>query len=420
MSAENSPPPTSKTPSRPELRSLRRTRLRRWPASIATFFARETGSGALLLAAAVIALGWANSPWRSTYEQLFGAPVGVRVGGFAFVRDLRFWIDDGLMAVFFFTVGLEIKRELQGGELGTIRRAALPALAALGGMLVPGAIYLALNAGTAAARGWGIPMATDIAFAVGVLALLGRRVSPALRITLLALAVIDDLGAVAVIALFFSSGLGLSGLAVAGLGLAAIQAMKLLGARAPWAYVPPAILTWAGAYAGGVHPALAGVAVGLMTPAPPLERLEHALAPWVNLGIMPLFALANAGVGLAAIELRETGRVFLGVALGLVLGKPIGVVGLGWIAVRLRLARLPDGTSWSGMLVLGVIAGTGFTMSLFMTSLALSPGSALATARLGILAASAVAALAGLIAGRLLLPRPAQPIDFESTRETAR
>ena len=378
----------------------------------------ETASSALLLAAAALALVWANSPWRATYEALFGTPIGVRAGRLAFERDLRFWINDGLMAIFFFSVGLEIKRELRGGQLGTVRRAALPVLAALGGMVVPAALYLAINAGTSAARGWGIPMATDVAFAVGVLALLGRRVPPALRLTLLALAIIDDLGAVLVIAFVFSSGLGLPALAVGGCGLVAIQVLKRLGARSPWAYLPPAIVTWAGAYVGGVHPALAGVAVGLMTPAEPLGRLEPALQPAVNLVIMPIFALANAGVALGAIDLHtgDGARLFLGVTLGLVLGKPIGIFGLAWLAVRLRLARLPDGTSWSGVLVLGVIAGTGFTMSLFMSALALDPGPSLATARLAILAASGVAALAGIAVGRLTLP--AQRIGFASARDT--
>ena len=378
----------------------------------------ETASSALLLAAAALALVWANSPWRATYEALFGAPIGVRAGRLAFERDLRFWINDGLMAIFFFSVGLEIKRELRGGQLGTVRRAALPVLAALGGMVVPAALYLAINAGTSAARGWGIPMATDVAFAVGVLALLGRRVPPPLRLTLLALAIIDDLGAVLVIAFVFSSGLGLPALAVGGCGLVAIQVLKRLGARSPWAYLPPAIVTWAGAYVGGVHPALAGVAVGLMTPAGPLGRLEPALQPAVNLVIMPIFALANAGVALGAIDLHtgDGARLFLGVTLGLVLGKPIGIFGLAWLAVRLRLARLPDGTSWSGVLVVGVIAGTGFTMSLFMSALALDPGPSLATARLAILAASGVAALAGIAVGRLTLP--AQRIGFASARDT--
>jgi NhaA family Na+:H+ antiporter len=381
------------------------------------FLAKETASSALLLAAAAIALVWANSPWRATYEALFHAPIGVRAGGLAFEHDLRFWIDDGLMAVFFFTVGLEIKRELHGGQLGTIRRAALPALAALGGMLVPAALYLAVNAGATTARGWGIPMATDIAFAVGVLALLGRRVPPALRLTLLALAVIDDLGAVVVIAVVFSSGLGLGGLGLAALGLLAIAAMKRWGVRSPWAYLPPAVTVWIGAQAGGVHPTLAGVALGLMTPArsrsgdgpgreSPLERLEHAFQPWVANGIMPLFALANAGVSLGDVTLDgEAGRVFTGVSLGLLLGKPIGVVGLSWIAVRLRAAHLPDGVSWPDMLVLGLIAGTGFTMSLFMTAMALPPGNATSAARLAILAASTVAGIAGVVVGRLVSKR---------------
>lgn len=381
------------------------------------FFSRETTSGALLLAAAAMALVWANSPWSATYEALFGTPAGVRVGSAVFERDLRFWINDGLMAIFFFTVGLEIKRELSGGQLGTIRRAALPALAALGGMIVPATFYLAINAGTPAARGWGIPMATDIAFAVGVLALIGQRVPPALRLTLLALAVIDDLGAVVVIAVVFSSGFGAAGLTIVASGLIAIQTMKSLRVRSPWAYLPPALATWAGAHAMGVHPTLAGVAIGLMTPirsgpgdAPdrdsPLERLEHALQPWVSFGIMPLFALANAGVALGGLTLGGTpGRVFAGVALGLMLGKPIGVIGFSWIAVRLRAAHLPPGVSWLDMLVLGLIAGTGFTMSLFMTALALPSGPATEAARLAILAASAIAGIAGIAVGRLGLKR---------------
>jgi NhaA family Na+:H+ antiporter len=375
---------------------------------------RETLSSALLLAAAAIALVWANSPWRATYEALFSQPLGVRASGLIFERDLRFWINDGLMAIFFFTVGLEIKRELDGGQLGSVRRAALPAMAALGGMIVPAGIYLAINAGTPEARGWGIPMATDIAFAVGVLALLGRRASPALRLTLLTLAVIDDLGAVVVIALVFSTGIALSGLAIAALGLGAIEAMKRLQVRSPWAYLPAALVTWSGACASGVHPTLAGVAIGLLTPArpardreAPLERLEHAFQPWVSFGIMPLFALANAGVSLGDARLTgPTGRVFAGVALGLVLGKPLGVIVFSWLAVRARAAHLPQGISWRDMLVLGLVAGTGFTMSLFMTALALAPGSATSAARLAILAASAVAGIAGVVVGRLVAKRP--------------
>jgi NhaA family Na+:H+ antiporter len=404
------------------------------PSALKVLLSGEASSGVLLVVAAAVALAWASSPWGATYEQVFGTPIGVRLGGFTFARDLRFWLDDGLMAVFFFTVGLEIKRELRGGQLGTVRRAALPALAALGGMVVPAAIYVALNAGTSAGGGWGIPMATDIAFAVGMLALLGKRVSPALRITLLALAVLDDLGAVAVIAVFFSSGIGVTGLAVAAAGLASIFALQRLRVRSPWAYVPSALITWAGAYAAGVHPTLAGVALGLMTPvrargpghepaepAATIERVERTLHPVVAFGIVPLFALANAGVALGGID-RDAGagRVFAGVALGLALGKPIGVVAFSWLAVRLRAARLPAGTSWAGMLVLGLVAGTGFTMSLFMITLALDPGPATEMARLAVLAASAVAALAGLLVGRLVLPLPRQEIVRDSALETTR
>ena len=384
---------------------------------------RPPPSGIPLLIAAAVAIVWANSPWRSLYERILSAPVGMRIGGLSFERDLHFWINDGLMVVFFFAVALEIKHELRSGELGTIRRAALPALAALGGMAVPAAIYFLLNAHAPAARGWGIPMATDIAFAVSALTLLGQRVTPALRITLLALAVIDDLGAILVIALFYSSGIGLTGLAVAALGVGLILGMRKAGFRSPWAYVPAALLIWAGACAGGVHPTLAGVAVGLLTPAggaaeepegddaregqAPAEWLQRALERWVAFGIMPIFALANAGVSLGQIHFGgEPKRVFLGVVLGLLLGKPIGVLGFSWLAVRLRAARLPDGVAWPGMLVLGLLAGTGFTMSLFMSGLALPPGPLTEMAKAGILAASALAVLIGLLAGRLWLRQP--------------
>jgi NhaA family Na+:H+ antiporter len=343
------------------------------------------------------------------------------LGGLSFERDLHFWINDGLMVVFFFVVGLEIRRELHGGELSDIRRAALPVFAALGGMVVPAGIFTLLNLGTPAARGWGVPMATDIAFAVGVLALLGKRVPPALRVLLLALAVIDDLGAILVIALFYSSGLSPIGLFVAVAGIALIVLMKRLGVRSPWAYVPGAVVTWAGVYATGVHPTIAGVVIGLLTPVrpwlgsetvSPVERLQHALHRWVAFGIMPVFAVANAGVTLGGVHLDEAGRgVLAGVSLGLVLGKPIGVMLFAWVAVRLRLAALPVGISLSGVLVVGLVAGIGFTMALFIAGLAFSEGPLVEVAKLGILVASTVAAIVGAFAGRAILGRVPQSPD---------
>jgi NhaA family Na+:H+ antiporter len=238
------------------------------------FLSVEASSGVLLLAAAVVALVWANSPWQDTYQALWHRPLGFRIGSLSFEHDLRFWVNDGLMAVFFFVIGLEIRREIHDGELSDARRAALPLVAALGGMLVPALLYLALAQGSPAIHGWGVPMATDIAFAVGVLALLGRRVQPALRMLLLTLAVVDDIGAIVVIAVFYTSGIGAGGLALAGAGVAAILFMQKLGVRAPILYVPPALVVWAGAAVSGVHPTLAGVVVGAADARPGLVRRQ--------------------------------------------------------------------------------------------------------------------------------------------------
>ena len=424
----------------------------RWLLSpVERFLQIEAASGILLLLAAVLAMVWANSPWHASYQALWHTPFGLRLGTLSFERDLHFWINDGLMAVFFFVVGLEIRREIHSGELSELRRAALPCFAALGGMIAPAFIYLAFNDGGPGTRGWGVPMATDIAFAVGVLALLGKRVRPALRILLLALAVIDDLGAILVIALFYSSGINLDGVALALAGMLMVLLLQKLGVRAVASYVPPAVIIWSGAYMSGIHPTLAGVAIGLLTPVrawlgptefvahataaadavkdggqisdhrslmskmsgvdlarreavSPVERLEHGLHPWVAYLIMPLFALANAGVPLGAARLDAAGQsVLLGVALGLMLGKPLGVLGLSWLAVRLKVAALPAGVVWSEVLVVGLVAGIGFTMALFIASLAFPPGPLAEVAKLGILCASAAAGLLGLAAGRLLL-----------------
>jgi NhaA family Na+:H+ antiporter len=416
------------------------------------FLSVEASSGILLLLAAAVALIWANSPWHAGYEALWHTPLGLRVGGFTFERDLHFLINDGLMVVFFFVVGLEIRREIDCGELSELRRAALPAFAALGGMIVPACVFLTFNGGTPAAVGWGVPVATDIAFAVGVLAVLGKRVRPALRILLLALAVIDDLGAIIVIALFYSSGFKAVGVAMLAAGLALLLGMQKLGIRSSLAYVLPGLVIWAGIYATGVHPALAGVIVGLLTPVrawlgprafvdqakaaafavgsqagqdahhrvrtkladlevasretfSPVERLQHALHPWVAFLIMPIFALANSGVPIGGARLDQEGqRVLAGVVLGLVIGKPVGVLGLAWVTVRLKLASLPAGVAWREVLVVGLVAGIGFTMALFIAGLAFPAGALIEVAKLGILCASALAALTGLGWGRLLLP----------------
>jgi len=419
-------------------------------APVERFLAIEASSGVVLLVVAAVALAWANSPLRHLYSSLWHTPLGLRLGPLAFERDLHFWINDGLMTVFFFVVGLEIRREIHRGELSELRRATLPLAAALGGMLTPALIFLALNHGRPSSAGWGVPMATDIAFAVGVLALLGTRVAPALRILLLALAVIDDVGAILVIAIFYAADVSMSGVLVAAAGIAAIIAMQKLGVRLPSAYVAPAVVVWAGVHRAGVHPTLAGVLVGLMTPVrawygagrflevaesnvmalratghlevhailphldavdaaqreavAPVERLQHRLHGWVAFLIMPLFALANAGVPLGEATFEGDGlRVFLGVTIGLVLGKVVGVVAFSWLARRLGLTALPTGVGWKQITVVGMCAGIGFTMALFIAQLAFPPGPLLETAKLAILCASGIAGVASFIVGRRTL-----------------
>jgi NhaA family Na+:H+ antiporter len=418
------------------------------------FLRIEAASGIVLLLAAAVALAWANSPWAASYARLWSASVGVRVGDFTFERSLEWFVNDALMVVFFFVVGMEIRREIHHGELSEWRRAVIPVAAALGGMLAPALLYL-LAAGAPATRaGWGVPMATDIAFAVGILTLLGKRVPPALRVLLLALAVIDDLGAIVVIALFYSSGVALDGLFVAAAGLGGIYVMQRLGVRSKLAYVAPAFVAWAGIYAAGVHPTIAGVIVGFLTPVrawlgpegfagglqeeldrlnalgpspassheleqslrrvdaasreavSPSESLVAALHPWVAFGIMPLFALANAGVSISGLELDAASwSVASGVALGLVVGKPVGVLVAIWLVVRFRVGTLPAALRSSHLIVLGVVAGVGFTMSLFIAQLAFhGDGAHLAAAKLGVLTASGAVAVLALLLGRALLP----------------
>lgn len=367
-------------------------------------------SGLVVLAAGIVALAWANSPWADSYTRIWETPLEVGAGSGHISVSLHFVVNDVLMAIFFFAVGLEIRREIHDGELRTLRRAALPVIAALGGMVAPALIYLAI-AGGLEPRGWGVPVATDIAFAVGVLALLGKRVPASLRIFLLALAIIDDIGAIIVIAIAYSQGVDMHGIALALAGIAGIIALQRFGVRTSAVYVAPAALTWIGIYDAGIHPTIAGVIVGLLTPAvawegredaAPVDKIHTALSPWVTFFIMPVFALANAGVTVGGISLDEP-AVALGVMLGLLIGKPIGVITACAAAVKLRIAHLPDGLAWRGIVLVGVLAGIGFTMALFIAELAFAARPELHGAvKLSVLASSATAAVIALLVGRSL------------------
>ena len=443
-------------------------------------FARtESASGLVLLAATAIALGWANSPWAESYHHLWELPVGGVLGGASFQTTLHHLINDGLMAVFFFVVGLEIKREMLAGELASVRTAALPMIGALGGMVVPAAIYAAINVGGPGAAGWGVPMATDIAFALGVLALLGDRVPIGLKVFLAALAIVDDIGAVLVIALFYSSGIAWGALAAAAALLLFAAALNRGGARRPWTYGAVGLALWATVLVSGIHATVAGVLLAFAIPVrtrvneqqfltrtrralddfdaaaavtasdpattvlsnaghhtaleeietlcehaqPTLIRLEHALHGIVSFGIMPVFALANAGVTLDATALRDAvlSPVTLGAAAGLLIGKPLGIVGFSWLGVRFGIAALPRGSTWLALAGVGVLGGIGFTMALFIAGLAFPPGSAGSTvldaAKLGILAASAVAGVVGSLVLRRALLRVRAPGGKESGAE---
>ncbi|MGN6110218.1 MAG: Na+/H+ antiporter NhaA [Kofleriaceae bacterium] len=404
----------------------------------------EAAGGLILLATTALALIWANSAWSGSYEALWHTEIGFSIGEHAFSRPLHFWINDGLMTIFFFVVGLEIRREIYEGELAGLRRAALPLAAALGGMLFPAAIFAVLNAGRTTAGGWAIPMATDIAFAVGVLTLLGSRVPSSARVLLLSLAVIDDIGAIIVIAVFYSAGLSWTGFAIAAAGLAAVLALRSAAVRSPLLYVAPGFAVWIGLYLAGIHPTLAGVLVGLVTPVrpwfgpsgfaattqahldeldandlplldrlreierarreavSPAERLIYVLHPWVAYVVMPLFALANAGVPLGGADLSGDALwLFLGIALGLAAGKPLGVLAFSLGASRLGIAERSGGMTVKNIGLVGLVAGIGCTRSLFIAQLAFPPGPMLDTAKLSILVGSAIAIVVGLGFGAL-------------------
>lgn len=384
---------------------------------IQEFLKLESAAGFLLVATAVLAVLAANSPLAALYDGLLGLPVAARLGALEIAKPLLLWINDGLMAVFFLLVGLEIKRELRKGELSSRQQATLPVIGALGGLVLPAVLYVLLNIGDQAAlRGWAIPTATDIAFALGVASLLGPRVPAPLKIFLLALAIIDDLGAIIVIALFYTSELSILSLALAGTGAAALVALNLYGVRRLAPYVLIGIAVWVCVLKSGVHATLAGVVVGLCVPLErmpdaeesPLELLEHSLHPWVTYAIMPIFAFANAGVPFAGISLSSLlTPIPLGIALGLFLGKQVGVFGATWLAVRLGLSRLPGGVGWRSLYGVALLTGIGFTMSLFIGSLAFEDPANAAPMRLGVFAGSILSALAGFYLLRTMGPRAA-------------
>jgi NhaA family Na+:H+ antiporter len=414
------------------------------------FLRLESAGGIVLLVCAAIALIWANSPWHESYHALWHSYLSIKLGSFEHKMSLAHWVNDGLMVVFFLLVGLEIKREVLFGELRSLRRAALPIAAAIGGMIVPAGLYVAINLSSAdphALRGWGVPMATDIAFAVGVLALVGRNAPVSLKVFLLAIAIVDDLGAVLVIALFYTSSVSMIALAWAGAFLVVLVALNLLRVHRPWPYLVVGVLLWAATLASGIHATIAGVLLAFTIPATrsiaelpfiafardqldtfakdaqttpdeitpsqssalmaveqsaqavqtTLARVEHPLVAPVNFLIIPLFALANAGVTFSS-GVNPFDSVALGVFVGLFVGKQIGVMLLSWLAVATGVASRPAGASWLQIYGIACLCGIGFTMSLFIATLAFGDGSPLlAVAKIGILAASLLSGILGAV-----------------------
>ncbi len=415
------------------------TQISRWAQPFVRFFQIESASGFLLLACTAVVLLLANSPWSAAFADIWQIRLRIAVGNLELNKSLLLFINDGLMTIFFFVVGLEIKRELVAGELRDPRKAALPIAAALGGMIVPAGIYLLFQVGQPGQSGWGVPVATDIAFVAGFLALLGSRVPPSLKIMLMSLAIVDDIGAILLIAIFYSTDISWLALGLASIGLGTTYFFNWVGIRLVSVYVVVGAGVWLAVLKSGVHPTVAGVVLGFMTPAEawvgttglpnvltkvlerlikgsadnspkqrhralsqlgataregtsPLERLEFSLHPWVAFLIMPLFALANAGVSIEVASLASP--VALAVAAGLAIGKPIGIVLFGWLATKLGVASLPREVNWMIMLGGGCLAGIGFTMSIFIGSLALE-GDLLDEGKIGTLAGSAISAVLG-------------------------
>ena len=416
---------------------------------IQEFLHQQASGGILLIIATVIALVWANSPFSESYHHLWHTYVKVDVGGVGLNYSLHHWINDGLMVIFFFVVGLEIKRELLVGELSSVKKAALPIAAALGGMIFPALIYTVFNLGSESASGWGIPMATDIAFVVGILALLGNRVPLALKIFILALAIVDDLGAVLVIAIFYTSNISLTSLMIAGGLIVLLIAMNRLGVRNLLVYTIVGVALWLAFLKSGVHATVAGVLLAFTIPVSsrintkkfkneterllkdfdnagehgedvltnserlsivdqienncekiltPLQRFEHGLHPWVSFFIMPVFALANAGVTIGSgLTSAISHPVSIGIILGLFLGKQIGIFSFSYLAVKLKLASEPEGVSWKKIYAASVLAGIGFTMSLFIANLAFNSPELLNISKVGILTGSLLSGIVGFI-----------------------
>jgi len=414
----------------------------------------EAASGVVLLVAAAVALVWANAPFGESYERFWENHLDISLGGFHLEESLRDLVNDGLMAIFFFVVGMEIKRELVAGDLRDPKAAALPVVAAVGGMVVPAVIYLSLAGGGEASQGWGIPMATDIAFSIGVVALLGSRVPVGGKLFLLALAIVDDIGAIAVIAVFYTDQLLFGYLGAAIAGLIVVWVAQRVGIRSFVFYVPVAFATWFFLLESGVHATLAGVALGMLTPArsmytdreyhdratrvlerydfasvaprgaervdqdalevamiaresvSPLNRLEDALHPWSSFLIVPVFALANAGVRFAGVDLVEaaTHPVSLGVMMGLFFGKTIGITFFAWLAIRFRLGVMPRLVTWQHIVGLAAIAGIGFTVSLFVTGLAFDNPELADRAKIGIFIGSGASGLLGYVILRMIKP----------------
>ncbi|HVF08972.1 MAG TPA: Na+/H+ antiporter NhaA [Actinomycetota bacterium] len=420
------------------------------------FLQKSAAGASLLFVAVVVALAWANSPWRESYEAFFHAPVAFRSGSLVTIDgDVHFLVNDGLMALFFLVVGLEIKREVVSGELRKLRVATLPVLAAVGGMVAPALIYLAIAGGGDAARGWGIPMATDIAFALGVLAIAAGHASPSLRPLLLAVAIVDDLGAILVIAIFYTGGVEAAPLLAAFGAVGLIALANAVHIRSLLIYVGLGAVLWYATYRAGIHPTIAGAALGLLTPAAPfqapsvvseearrtadeardeplpidddaplwsrlawlsreaispLARAEHALLPWTSFVILPIFALANAGIEISLERVSDalSAPVSVGVFLGLVVGKPIGVLAGSVLAERSGLGRRSDDVGWGDLTGMGMTAGIGFTVALFVAELAFPGGPRLDEAKMAILAGSLVAGVAGFLTLRIS-PSPGVP-----------
>ena len=375
------------------------------------FLATESAGGILAVGGAVAAIIWVNVAPHS-YNSLWSHELSISLGNHALQLSLKHWVNDALMALFFLVVGLEIKRELVLGELRVLRRAALPIAAAIGGMVIPAALFAVINSGTDTSRGWGVPMATDIALALGVIALLGRHiVPPSLSLFLLAIAIVDDIGAIVVIAVFYGNGIEVTWLAAAAAMVAFAVLLRRLRVTAMWPFVAIGLAMWLSLHEAGVHATIAGVIMGLLAPtaAPPgpnmvsvVERLEHGLHPFTSFLIVPLFAISNAGIQFdnSLLDGVLSSRAFWGVVIGLVIGKPVGITLASWLAVRAGVAEYPTGVRLAQVAAVGAVAGIGFTVSLFVSELAFTRADQLGQAKFGVLIASIVAGLIGVVALR--------------------